>query len=266
MPDGPHRIDWEWEEIVLACDLVAQNGWRQLDASDPRVQELSGLLQQMSIHPLEARLPSFRNAAGVARKTYNIATVHPSYVGPPSNGNKLDKEVLDEFLDDYDQMHRFAQNLRQAAAEDEPGNAPQAIGDEYESVMEGRYLVRLHRVRERKPALRERKIRSVLAHGGTLACEACGFDFGQIYGDRGQGFIECHHVEPLHQTGERATTIRDLALLCSNCHRMIHRKPPWPTPASSATSSTGSPDEHPPCLSRDHELRPARFLRVPYRH
>jgi 5-methylcytosine-specific restriction enzyme A len=82
-----------------------------------------------------------------------------------------------------------------------------------------------------KPALRERKIRSVLAHGGALVCEACGFDFRQIYGDRGQGFIECHHVEPLHQTGERANTIRDLALLCSNCHRMIHRKPPWPTPA-----------------------------------
>jgi hypothetical protein len=97
MPDGPHRIDWEWEEIVLACDLVEQNGWRQLDASDPRVRELSSLLQRMSMHPLEARLPSFRNAAGVARKTYNIATVHPDYVGPPSNGNKLDKKVLDEF-------------------------------------------------------------------------------------------------------------------------------------------------------------------------
>jgi 5-methylcytosine-specific restriction protein A len=94
-----------------------------------------------------------------------------------------------------------------------------------------RYLLRLHRVWERKPALREKKIRSVQARGEALACEACGFDFGQTYGDRGQGFIECHHVEPLHQTGERATTIRDLALLCSNCHRMIHRKPPWPTPA-----------------------------------
>jgi hypothetical protein len=23
----------------------------------------------------------------------------------------------------------------------------------------------------------------------------------------------------------------DLALLCSNCHRMIHANPPWPTPA-----------------------------------
>ena len=123
MPDGPHRIDWEWEEIVLACDLVAQNHWRQLDASDPRVRELSDLLQRMSIHPLEARLPSFRNAAGVARKTNNIATVHPNYVGPPSNGKKLDKRVLDDFLDDYEQMHRFAQSLRRAAEEDEPGNA-----------------------------------------------------------------------------------------------------------------------------------------------
>src|ERR1700730_8960650 len=118
MPDGPHRIDWEWEEIVLACDLVAQNDWRQLDAGDPRVQELSGLLQRMSIHPLEARLPSFWNAARVARKTHNLASVPPASVGPQSNGNKLDKEVLDEFLDDYGQMHRFAQNLRQAAAED----------------------------------------------------------------------------------------------------------------------------------------------------
>jgi 5-methylcytosine-specific restriction enzyme A len=243
MPDGPHRIDWEWEEIVLACDLVAQNDWRQLDANDPRVQELSGLLQRMSIHPLEARLPSFRNAAGVARKTYNIATVHPDYVGPPSNGNKLDKEVLDEFLDDYEQMHRFAQSLRQAAAEDEPGNVSQLVGDEYESVMEGRYLLRLHRVWERKPALRERKIRSVLAHGGALACEACGFDFRQTYGDRGQGFIECHHVEPLHQTGERANSIRDLALLCSNCHRMIHRKPPWPTPAQLRDIIHGQPPQ-----------------------
>jgi len=82
MSDGPHRIDWEWEEIVLACDLVAQNGWHQLDVSDPRVKELSSLLQHTSMHPLEDRLPSFRNAAGVARKTYNIATVHPTTWDP----------------------------------------------------------------------------------------------------------------------------------------------------------------------------------------
>ena len=148
MPDGPRRIDWEWEEIVLACDLVAKNGWRQLGAGDPRVRELSDLLQRMSMHPLEARLPNFRNAAGVARKTNNIATVHPDYVGPPSNGNKLDKRVLDKFLDDPEQMHRFALRVRQAAERDEPRNFSQLVGDEYESVLEGRYLLRWHRVRE----------------------------------------------------------------------------------------------------------------------
>jgi len=123
MPDGPHRIDWEWEEIVLACDLVAQNAWRQLDANDPRVRELSDMWQRMSMHPLEDRLPSFRNAAGVARKTYNIATVHPDYVGPPSNGNKLDKEVLDDFIDDPERMYGYAQSLRRAAERDELGTS-----------------------------------------------------------------------------------------------------------------------------------------------
>jgi 5-methylcytosine-specific restriction protein A len=59
MPDGPHRIDWEWEEIVLACDLVAQNAWRQLDANDPRVRELSDMLQRMSMHPSKTACQAF---------------------------------------------------------------------------------------------------------------------------------------------------------------------------------------------------------------
>lgn len=231
MPDGPRRVKWEWEEIVLACDLVYLNGWSRLDDSDPRVRELSEILQQMSIHSLAIRLPSFRNVNSVAQKTRNIADRYPGYEGPRSNGSKRDKIVLDEFRDDPEQMHRVAERLRQAAATDEPGNSSDFLDDEYESVMEGRYLLRFHRVWERKPALREKKIRSVKANGGSLACEACHFDFEQTYGDRGRGFIECHHVEPLHETGERPRNINDLALLCSNCHRMVHRKPPWPTPA-----------------------------------
>ncbi len=67
--------------------------------------------------------------------------------------------------------------------QDELGNVSELVGDEHESVLEGRYLLRLHRVWERKPALRE-KIRSVQARGEALACEVYGFDFGQTYGDR----------------------------------------------------------------------------------
>ena len=240
MSDKRRRVDWQWEEIVLACDLVYQNGWRQLDESDLRVRELSGILQRMSIHPLDVRLPNFRNFAGVAQKTRNIATVHPDYVGSPSNGNKLDKKVLDEFLDDPERMRNVSARLRQLALADKPENVSKLFDDEDESVMEGRYLLRFHRVRERSSKLRDKKIRSILARGGQLICEACQFNFEEFYGNLGKGFIECHHVEPLHESSERSRTIHDLALLCSNCHHMIHRKPAMANAESAARHNSNA--------------------------
>jgi 5-methylcytosine-specific restriction enzyme A len=85
--------DWTRDEIILACELVEANGWRQLDAHDAEVQALSELLQSRANHPSTRRNPDFRNPAGVALKTYNIASTHPEYRGAPSNGNRLDKEV-----------------------------------------------------------------------------------------------------------------------------------------------------------------------------
>ena len=124
----------------------------------------------------------------------------------------------------------MAASIRSSLAGDEPLDLPREAGYDDESEMEGRYLLRLHAYRERNPALRRKKISSVLAGGGSLACQVCEFDFAHQYGDRGRGYIECHHVEPLHVGGEKARSVKDLALLCSNCHRMIHAKPPWPTP------------------------------------
>jgi serine/threonine protein kinase len=59
---------------------------------------------------------------------------------------------------------------------------------------------------------------------GRLACEACGFDFAQVYGKLGEGFIECHHTKPVSKLrkGDK-TKLSDLALVCANCHRMLHR-------------------------------------------
>lgn len=228
--DGRKRLNWQWEEIVLACDLVAQNDWRQVDNSDHRVAELSELLQRLPLYPEELRLPTFRNANGVARKTVDIATWYPSYQGERTNGNRLDREVMAEFIARPDVMHAVAESIRSGVAEAEKPDFPREVGYEAESEMEGRLLLRLHAVHERNPSLRKKKIKSVLDAGGTLACEVCTFDFAKRYGERGQGYIEAHHVEPLHVGGEKPRSIKDLALLCSNCHRMIHTKPPWPTP------------------------------------
>ena len=60
---------------------------------------------------------------------------------------------------------------------------------------------------------------------GYLACEVCGFRFDEKYGTLGEYFIDCHHIEPIHLRSEigSITKLTDLALLCSNCHRMIHK-------------------------------------------
>lgn len=225
------RLDWEWDEIVLACDLVMRNGGRSLDHEDTRVVELSDLLRRMTLHPVEKRLAEFRNPNGVAQKTRNIAQHHPAYTGSRSNGNVLDGKVMERFVMEPDVMHSVAESIRASVANGEPPDFPREIGYDNESEIEGRYLLRWHAYRERNRSLRAKKINSVLVGGGSLTCEVCGFDFAQKYGERGQGYIECHHVEPLHVGGEKARSIKDLSLLCSNCHRMIHTKLPWPTPA-----------------------------------
>lgn len=55
-----------------------------------------------------------------------------------------------------------------------------------------------------------------------------GFDFYEFYGELGKGFIECHHTVPVSEyCNELTTKIKDLALICSNCHHMVHRRRPW---------------------------------------
>ena len=58
-------------------------------------------------------------------------------------------------------------------------------------------------------------------------CQACDLSFPQRYGAIGEGFIEAHHLKPI-STLEEGVTVHydiatDFAVLCSNCHRMIHR-------------------------------------------
>ncbi|WP_406269027.1 HNH endonuclease [Actinacidiphila glaucinigra] len=226
--------DWIRDEIILACDLVRKNDWRGLDAQSSQVIELSALLQLLPIHAEADRNEKFRNPNGVARKTFDIATRHPEYRGKPTNGGSLDAEVLTEFLARPDEMAEAARLIREGITSGE-FQGLDLVGDEELdddfSAAEGRLLVRRHLARERNKGLRKKKIDSVLRKGGSLACEACGFDFEQVYGERGAGYVECHHVVPLHEAGEGRTKLSDLALICANCHRMIHRRAPWPTPA-----------------------------------
>lgn len=174
--------DWKRDEIVLAVDLVWQHGWKQIEDTDPRVVALSELLQSPLFHPLDGRSDTFRNPNGVARKTADIATSHPAAVGRRTNGNRLDREVLLEFLDRPDELHAEAEAIR--AAVRNGGDVTRAVADPDlggAAADEGDLLVRRHLRRERDT--------------------------------------------PLSVSGPTKTRLADLALVCSNCHRMIHRRP-----------------------------------------
>lgn len=100
-----------------------------------------------------------------------------------------------------------------------------------EAFTEGRKQLRIHYQRERNAGAIAAAKQAFLKQHGRLFCEVCGFDFSAVYGELGDGFIEAHHRKPISQIEEDVTqtTIEDLAMVCANCHRMLHRKKPWLT-------------------------------------
>lgn len=95
---------------------------------------------------------------------------------------------------------------------------------EYE-VWEGEKSARLTSHYERNPALRAEAVR---VHG--TSCKACGFNFEVEYGTQGRDYIEVHHLVPVSALSVPAlvNARTDMTVLCSNCHRMIHRYPDKP--------------------------------------
>lgn len=96
----------------------------------------------------------------------------------------------------------------------------------------------IERNNDEKLTIEENKIRKLHAkfdRRGNIAlkvkkrknytCEACGFTFVSKYGELGKKYIEAHHLVPFHKLAEGKTALdidKDFAVLCSNCHRMIH--------------------------------------------
>lgn len=101
-------------------------------------------------------------------------------------------------------------------------------GDVTEGAIEGRIKEYLcaHRSRERK--LRTAKLEVHKSqNAGRLVCEVpnCGFDFAQTYGPLGADYAQVHHLWPLGKSLSegRRTTLKDLIVICANCHAMVHR-------------------------------------------
>jgi 5-methylcytosine-specific restriction protein A len=106
-----------------------------------------------------------------------------------------------------------------------PGVSISPAEDEEGYEGEVRKLLVRHRRRERKKRF-EKTAHALRENNGRLICEVpnCGFDFYAKYGELGAGFAEVHHKKPLSEAPDKGRIVRlaDLAIVCANCHRMIH--------------------------------------------
>jgi predicted HNH restriction endonuclease len=100
-----------------------------------------------------------------------------------------------------------------------PHTKPEAEDREVYPQCEDRKLVAAHLQRERS-----RLLSRACKERDDYQCQVCGFRFVEFYGKWGEGFAEAHHLVPLRQLkGKVKTRIEDLATVCANCHRMLHR-------------------------------------------
>jgi 5-methylcytosine-specific restriction protein A len=95
------------------------------------------------------------------------------------------------------------------------------------AAMEGAERMALVRHRQREQSLRDGKIAEARKRGTSeLKCEVpgCGFDFETVYGELGRDYAQVHHLKSLaDRTKPSQTKLNDLAVVCANCHAMIHR-------------------------------------------
>ncbi|AWW39381.1 HNH endonuclease [Streptomyces cadmiisoli] len=230
---------WTEDELVLAGALVVKNAWRELRTGAREVQELSELLRSLPIHDADARaLPGFRSPDSVSRKTTDFMTNHGLYTGKATRCGKPTLLMIAAFTQREAEMLQAAHAIEEGIGSGELQRVapqPDELDETGTTAIEGRLLVRRALARERDPKLRAMKVQQARRLGRQLRCEVCDFDFARTYGDLGDGYIEVHHVTPLHVSGTRETKLDDLACLCANCHRMCHRNRPgesWRTPSS----------------------------------
>ncbi|MHA6159382.1 HNH endonuclease [Pseudomonas sichuanensis] len=228
---------WSQDELILALDLYLRHRVSLPSKNHPEIQELSLFLGKMGKALGVGLVTNFRNVNGVYMKLGNFRRWDPNYVKDGkkglAKGNKLEEEVWAEYAYDEGRLAEVVAAIRAAVEHDLSLELPLrelrvANEPEIQEAEEGRVLTRIHRSRERDRKLVASKKKQALAKYGKLECEVCGFNFLTEYGKAGEGLIDVHHLKPVHtlRPGEK-THLNDLALLCANCHRVVHSSKRW---------------------------------------
>jgi 5-methylcytosine-specific restriction enzyme A len=219
---------WERDEVILALNLYFDENRGTIESNNPKIIELSELLNMLPIHSNRPDEEKFRNPNGVTLKLGNFLALDPNYSGKGMESySKLDEAVFNEYFENLIELRDVADGIRKITlSSDYSNNVNNVESDDIEeNVREGKVLYKMHKVRERDRKIITKKKAKLFSEKGNLECECCGFDFEKTYGEIGKGFMECHHIIPLNKFNDsKETKLEDLALVCSNCHRMLHNR------------------------------------------
>ena len=211
---GQGNPNWTRDEIILALDLYFEFEGKIPSGNHSKVQELSQLLRAFPYHSQAARQESFRNPDGVAFKLQNLRQLATGK--GLGNVSKMDGEVWGEFGGDVERTKQYAKLIRAGIEVVESENH---VTDEDEEFIEGKVVTETHKRRERNPNIRK-KLLAKLAETDSVNCEICGIKATHPIRE---AVFEAHHIIPLSESTGKPTMLKDMALLCANCHKMVHK-------------------------------------------
>lgn len=226
---------WSRDELILALDLYLRHRASPPGKDSVEVIELSDFLNRIGKALGQGESETYRNANGVYMKMMNFRRFDPDYTADGkvglTRGNRDEEVVWNEFAVDPARLSAVVSAIRLAIEQQGDSNELGGFDEpDIQEAEEGRVLTRTHRVRERSRKLVDAAKAAALKKHGRLSCEACGFDFSTKYGPVGAGLIDVHHTKPVHTLVAGETTkLQDLALLCANCHRVVHSSRRWLT-------------------------------------
>lgn len=184
------------------------------DRADLMRKRVAEFAQPLAITKIDlgsdARLPGDYVAGHALGKTYTLAAL------PNEN----------ELRSDLQTVVRAYRALTYRGGIDADVETQTDVGEEFgiaptTSITETRKYAYHRKIERNRTAAKQAK----KFHGSR--CQACDLDFAERYGEIGKGFIEAHHLKAISTLAEGVAVqydiAADFAVLCSNCHRMIHR-------------------------------------------
>jgi hypothetical protein len=104
---------WNRDEIIICLNLYLNEGGRNLQKNDPKILEVSQILNQLPSFGDKSNYQKFRNVNGVYMKLGNFKTFDKTYSGSGlKGGSKLDKIVFDEFFTQKDKLKIIAEKIQ----------------------------------------------------------------------------------------------------------------------------------------------------------